>query len=80
MSYVWYKDEKEKKNDALVIDLYCFKKLLGGQLIVKCFSYRFVFLIKNIRWWGNFKNLGTPLLIKKIFSIKLYYFNLIKIQ
>lgn len=66
MSYVWYKDEKEKKNDALVIDLYCFKKFLGGQLIVKCFSYRFVFLIKkNIRWWGNFKKLWMPLLIKK---------------
>ena len=28
MSYVWYKDEK--KNDALVIDLCCFKKILGA--------------------------------------------------
>ena len=46
----------KKKNDALVIDLYCFKNYWGGQLIVKCFSYRFVLLIKNIRWWGNFKS------------------------
>ena len=74
---------KKKRNDALMIDLYCFKKFLGGQLIVKCFSYRFVFLIKNIRWWGNFKKLGTLLLIKKnisyqIILLQLYQNSIIK--
>ena len=46
--------KKKKKKDALVIDLYCFKKLLWGQLIVECFSYRFVFLIKKYKMVGEF--------------------------
>ena len=33
MSYVQYKDNKEKKNDALVIGFYCLKKKnLGGPI------------------------------------------------
>ena len=50
---------KKKKYDALVIGFYCLKKkkkkkILGGQLIVKCFSYRFVFLIKKYKIVGEF--------------------------